>query len=651
MIEKSMNALEFNKILAKLSEYAISDRAKQKLLALTPYLSERDVKAKIKDTTEGRRILDHIGTPPLAIMKDIEMLIDLAEKGAMLIPEQLIQISLFLNACKRMKGFLKRAEVLGVDIAGYGGSIYELNTLSTEIDHSIRNNSIDDNASKELKDIRRKMDQLRTEMKSKLENQLRSKKEWFTDGYVATRNGHFVLPVKKEYKNMVCGSVLDISSSGSTYFIEPTIVARLKEELSILEIAQSNEERRILYILSALVSENSFQIKLNMEAMELLDFIFAKAKLSVDMKAIPPTVNTERYIYIENGRHPLINPTECVPLNFELGKGTYGIVITGPNTGGKTVALKTVGLLQLMAQSGLHVPCDAAQLCMNNLVLCDIGDGQSITENLSTFSSHITNIIHIMSYADRDSLILLDELGSGTDPAEGMGIAIAILEELRHKGCLFVATTHYPEVKEYANKTEGLVNAKMAFDRESLKPLYRLEIGEAGESCALYIAKRLGLPKHMLDIAYREAYCRANEKTQKSMDQSLLEGAALAPEGRCDPPSIVADTTKQRDPKSANARSLRFNIGDSVVVYPQKKIGIVFRKANEKGEVGVQIQKKKEFINHKRLQLKASASELYPEDYDFSIIFDSVANRKARHRMEKGYQSDLEIVYEKEQLM
>jgi dsDNA-specific endonuclease/ATPase MutS2 len=607
------------------------------------------VKAKIKDTTEGRKILDHIGTPPLAVMKDIEMLLELSEKGAMLIPEQLTNIGLFINACKRMKNFLKRAESLGVDIAGYGGSINDLSTLSTEIDNTIRNNRIDDNATKDLKDIRRRMEQLRTEMKTKLDAQLRSKKEWFSEGFVATRNGHFVLPVKKEYKHMVSGSVLDISSSGSTYFIEPTIVAKLKEELSIQEIAESNEERRILYVLSASVGENAFQIRLNMEAMESLDVVFAKAKLSVDMKAIAATINTDRYIRIEKGRHPLLKQDECVPLDFEVGKDHFGIVITGPNTGGKTVALKTVGLLQLMAQSGLHVPCEDAKLCMNNMVLCDIGDGQSITENLSTFSSHITNIINILNYADKESLILLDELGSGTDPAEGMGIAIAILEELRHKGCLFVATTHYPEVKDYANKTEGLINAKMAFDRESLRPLYRLEIGEAGESCALYIAKRLGLPKHMLDIAYHEAYCRDTETVSQSIDRNFLEGATEVSETMTHP-MIISHIEKHKEAKPVNQRSARFNIGDSVVVYPQKKIGIVFRKADEKGEVGVQIQKKKEFISHKRLQLKASASELYPEDYDFSIVFDSVANRKARHKMEKGYHADLEIVYEKEQL-
>ena len=651
MIEKSMKALEFNKILELLSEHAVSETVKQKLLDLKPYLNERDVNAKLKDTTEARKILDHIGSPPLAAMKDIKMLVELAEKGAMLIPEQLIQIGLFINACKRMKSFLKRAESLGVDIAGYGGSMNELSHLSGEIESTLRGNTIEDSASKELKDIRRKMEQANSEMKSKLDSQLRSKKEWFADGYISIRNGHYVLPVKREYKNLVSGSVLDISSTGSTYFIEPTAVSKLKEELSILEIADSNEVRRILYVLSSLVGENAFSIGLNMEGMETLDFIFAKAKLSLDMKAIPASINVSRQIRIENGRHPLIKSAECVPLNFTLGynesgKEVTGIVITGPNTGGKTVALKTVGLLQLMSQSGLHVPCENAELCMNNAVLCDIGDGQSITENLSTFSSHITNIINILSHTDRDSLVLLDELGSGTDPAEGMGIAIAILAELMQKGCLFVATTHYPEVKDYANKTEGLLNAKMAFDRESLKPLYQLEIGEAGESCALYIAKRLGLPKQMLERAYQEAYCRDSNPSHTTINSSFIDNAIENNITETLAPVITSRIEKTILPKPVSTHSQRFNIGDSVVVYPQKKIGIVYKKADEKGEVGVQIQKSKELINHKRLQLKVAATEMYPEDYDFSIVFDSVANRKARHKMDKGYQAGLEIVYE-----
>lgn len=641
MINKTIKAVEFDVILTMLCEYAFSENAKQRLLNLRPYLNQREVNAKIKETTEARDMLDHMGQPPLAAMKEIGKLLELTEKGAMLLPEQLTNVAQFISACNRMKSYLRKAESLGVDIAYYGGSINELSSLFEGINLAIRNNSVDDNASKDLKDIRKKIDHAKLEIRLKLDSLLRSRKEWFTDSYVSTRNGHFVLPVKKEYKNQVNGSVLDISSTGSTYFIEPNSVMKLEEEVSLLHIAEDNEERKILYSLTALVGEDTFTIKLNMEAMETLDFIFAKAKLSLDMKGIPATINTNRSIHIINGKHPLLKSTECVPLNFTIGNGINGVVITGPNTGGKTVALKTVGLLQFMAQSGLHIPCEKADLCMNNIILCDIGDGQSISENLSTFSAHLSNIINILNQSDKESLILLDELGSGTDPAEGMGIAIAILEELQLKGCLFLATTHYPEVKEYANMREGLINAKMAFDRESLKPLYKLELGEAGESCALYIAKRLGLPKRMLERAYQEAYCKGVQTVHKEIDANFLETALE------DSVTIVSNHILKEIPKKpANTRSMRFHIGDSVVVYPQKKIGIVFQEANEKGEVGVQIHKNKEFINHKRLQLKAAASELYPPDYDFSIVFDTVANRKARHQMDKGYQTDFEIVYD-----
>jgi dsDNA-specific endonuclease/ATPase MutS2 len=646
MIEKTIKALEFDTILNMLSENAFSDKARQKLLNLKPYLSLTEVNAKMKETTEARKILDSMGTPPLPSMKDMETILELTEKGSMLLPEQLSLTAQFITACVRVKNYLKKSEFLGVDIAYYGASLQDLDPLLKEINLAIRGNRIEDSASSELKEVRRKQEHVNAEIKSKLEGLLRSKKEWFTEGFVSTRNNHLVLPVKKEYKNQVSGSTLDISSTGSTYFIVPNAVLKLEEELSLLKIREENEERIILYTLTALVHDNMMSFQINMEGLETLDFIFAKAKLSIDMKAVPAVMNTDRYINLINGRHPLLKPAECVPLNFTLGNGIQGVIITGPNTGGKTVALKTVGLLSLMAQCGLHIPCESGELCLNNLILCDIGDGQSITENLSTFSAHITNIIEILSHTSKESLVLLDELGSGTDPAEGMGIAIAILEELRTKECLFLATTHYPEVKEYADQTDGLLNAKMAFDRESLKPLYRLEIGEAGESCALYIAKRLGLPKRMLDRAYQEAYVKTSgEKQQTLPDSSFLEDA------NDDTVSVITEQIKkEKKEKPVNTRSMRFQIGDSVVVYPQKKIGIVYQAANEMGEVGVQLQKHKQLINHKRLQLKASAQDMYPENYDFSIIFDTVENRKARHKMEKRYQPDLEISYDKEDL-
>lgn len=646
MVEKSMITLEFDKIKNMLCKNAVSEEAALKLAGLEPSLNEAEVREKINETTQARKLLDSMGHPPLASMKDIGIILELAHKGAMLQPEQLNNINMFINACKRMKSYLKRAEAVEISLASYGASINELGGLANEIQLAIRNNQVDDNASAELKGIRRQMERINSDIKSKLESMLRGKKEYFTEGFVSIRNGHYVLPVKKEYKHIVSGSVLDISSSGSTYFIEPAAVARLKDELDLLEIAESNEVRRILYELSALVADNAQAIRTNMEIMASLDFAFAKAKLSIDLKAVPANINTNRKIVINNGRHPLLKQDECVPLNIQIGDGIRGIVITGPNTGGKTVALKTVGLLQLMAQSGLHIPCQSADLCMNNAVLCDIGDGQSITENLSTFSSHITNIINILNQSNNESLILLDELGSGTDPAEGMGIAIAVLEELRKKGCLFIVTTHYPEVKEYAARTEGLINASMAFDRESLMPLYRLEIGKAGDSCALYIAKRLGMPAHILKRAYAEAYFGTRKEVKSIPEKDLFKDLPVTDSDQKSKPHPPAVIQKQTQPKHINTGGECFNIGDCVMVYPEKKLGIVFSKVNNKGQVGVQIQKKKIYINHKRLKLKVPAAELYPENYDFSIIFDSVANRKARKKMNKGHQPGLQIVYE-----
>ncbi|MDP4110375.1 MAG: DNA mismatch repair protein MutS, partial [Bacillota bacterium] len=375
--------------------------------------------------------------------------------------------------------------------------------------------------------------------------------------------------------------------------------------------------------------ENLPAIRLNIEAMETLDFLFAKGKLSIFMKASPVSLNTGREIHIINARHPLLNRDSAVPLNFTSGNKVSGVVITGPNTGGKTVALKTVGLLSMMAQSGLHVPADeTSSFCLRNLILCDIGDGQSISENLSTFSSHMKNILEILKLANSESLVLLDELGSGTDPAEGMGLAIAVLDELCAKGCLFAVTTHYPEIKEYAAKKPGLVNARMAFDKESLMPLYRLEIGEAGESCALYIAERLGMPRKMLDRAHDAAYGRPREERFTALPQ-------VNPGADTPAPKIVVQNEMKPESKSHKSK---FSIGDSVIVYPGKEIGIVYALSNEKGEIGVQIKGVKKLVNHKRIKLNVAASKLYPENYDFSIIFDSVENRKARHIMGKRHE-------------
>lgn len=644
-----MNAfqiLEYNQILETLCEAAVSEKAKEQLRKIKPYLSEQECLHKMKETTLAKELLESYGTPPLAAMTEVEENVTLSEKDGCLLPEQLENIARFATSCRRMQQYLKRAEGGNNDIAYYGRSFADLNALGEEIAQCIQADRVLDGASTSLRDVRRRIENANSKIREKMESILRDKKAWFADSYSSIRNGRFVLPVKKEYKSKVSGTVVDTSGSGNTYFIEPSAIGKLQDELQWLQIEEENEVRTILYTLTAMVQEESSNIRLNMELMEMLDVIFAKGKLSVDMKANEVNITTERVLRIHEGRHPLLNREVCIPLEFQVGNGIRGVIITGPNTGGKTVALKTVGLLSLMAQSGLHVPARKDSLfTMNSVVLCDIGDGQSIQNNLSTFSSHITNVISILEEASEESLVLLDELGSGTDPAEGMGIAISILEELRRKGCLFLATTHYPEVKEYAAKQEGLINARMKFDRESLKPLYQLEIGEAGESCALYIAKRLGFPEHLLQIA-EEAISKTD--TSHVLGEMKLQDNTSTTPGKMSKKLIKPiQITHLSNKKEEISKS--YQMGDSVMILPEKKQGIVYRPADERGEVIVQIQGVRKKVSYKRVKLLVSAAELYPPDYDFSIIFDSVEIRKARHQMSRKYQPGVSVAYEDEE--
>ena len=466
-------------------------------------------------------------------------------------------------------------------------------------------------------------------MKQKAEQIMRSNKECMADNYCTFRNKRICVPVKKEYKLKIRGSVIDKSATGNTLFIEPSGAAKYYEQLQQLRVGEENEIYRILYTLTAVVADVTAVMEENISMIEKLDFIFSKGKLSIDLGATEPSINTGRRISLKDARHPLMDKATNIPLQFNIGGETRGIIITGPNTGGKTVAIKTVMLNCMMAQCGLHVTCREADLCMNNSFLCDIGDGQNISENLSTFSAHIKNVLEVLREVNRDSFVIMDELGSGTDPAEGMGIAISILEELRKSECLFLVTTHYPEVKEYAGKTRNIINARMTFDKETLRPTYQMVIGEAGQSCAFYIADRLGMPTNMLKTAIRAAYGQSAIETypfsQKDTPVAKQNGNKL---------------TKLKKQRNNMALMNKFKRGDSVMIYPDKKIGIVCEPINKKGVLRVQMPNKKIWINHKRVKLHVAASELYPEDYDFSILFDTAANRKIRHDMERKYTDD-----------
>lgn len=641
-MNQSFEILGYHAILEQLSELANTERGKQQALELKPYLEESKLRKNLRDTTQARQMLTLAGTAPIPAMEKVEDSVDGAVRGELISPEALEEIGYFLAAVRRLKDYLGRGRQYGIGLAFYDENLVCLEELEQELERSIRSGRVCDYASNELRDIRREIENLEDKLKNKAEVMMRAQKSAMAENFVVSRNGRLCLPVKKDCRSKVRGTVVDRSASGATLFIEPEGVAALREELELLRIGEDNEERRILYQLADMIARQEAVFKSDIEMIVKLDFIFAKGRLSEKLEAVQPEINTERRIRIVKGRHPMLRKEECVPLDFSIEPPAKGVVVTGPNTGGKTVSIKTVGLLSLMACSGLHIPCGEADICMNSQVLCDIGDGQNISDNLSTFSAHISNVIDILKLVNQESLVLLDELGSGTDPTEGMGIAIAILEELRLSGCLFLATTHYAEVKVYAEQHDEIINARMAFDRENLKPLYRLEVGKTGESCALYIAKRLGLPDNMIAMAAGEAYGASGERFVKDLMNGHTPSGPLKKEHS---PRIKKQPVRNTETGKSGMMGAGggFTRGDSVLIYPEETIGIVVKPADELGNVLVQVRREKIWMNWKRLKLKVKAAELYPEDYDFSIIFDTVENRKARHQMSKKYVAGMEV--------
>lgn len=629
---KAMNIekqIEFDKIKELWMNLAVTEWAKEKIRGISFYLRETELKKQLRDTTESRKLMEKLGTPPLQNLTEIKDILVIAEKGSCLTPYQLERVERVLASVRRLKEYLNRGKLYDNPLAYDEESLDALEELKEEIGRQIRGGMVDDYASKELGQIRNQIVVCEEEMKQKAERIMRSNKECMADNYCTLRNDRICVPVKKEYKLKIAGSVIDKSSTGNTLFIEPAGVAKIYEELQLLKIDEENEVYRILYSLTAEVAAALPVINKTIATVEKLDFIFSKGKLSMDLDAVEPSINTERRIRLTDARHPLMDKKINVPLQFNIKEGVRGIIITGPNTGGKTVAIKTVMLNCMMAQCGLHVPCKEADICMNNSYLCDIGDGQNLAENLSTFSSHIKNVLEVLGEAGRESLVIMDELGSGTDPTEGMGIAIAILEELRKSGAIFLVTTHYPEVKDYADRAEGIINARMTFDKETLKPTYQMVLGEAGESCAFYIADRMGMPDEMLRMAIKAAYGEEavhNYHFQKNLEKDKVFFK-----------KNTAGISKIKKAKSNIELRIKYKLGDSVMVYPEKKIGIVCQPINEKGVLRVQLPGKKIWINHKRVKLHVAAEELYPEDYDFSILFETVGNRKIRHDMDRKY--------------
>ncbi len=644
MDKYALTVLEYDKIKEQLKQYAVSEEAKAVIDRLEPSTDSNAAEGWLRETGEARRIIDVRSGVPLSALSGIGRLFDKSGKGMVLLPEELTVLMDLLECVRRMKHFMLGMRLHAPSISAYADSMYELEDLYAEIARCIIDGRVDDRASPELHRIRKKLWITEDRIKQKLSSILNaaSASGYLQEAVVSTRNGRYAIPVKREHRRSLDGAVLDISSSGSTVFIEPSGIARLQEELNILRFDEENEVYRILARLTALADGCARELSINVEAMVHYDFLFAKAKYARAFDARSAGLNNSGNILIKRGRHPLIGMS-AVPLDFHIGGDYRALVITGPNTGGKTVALKTVGLLTLMVQSGLHVPVsEGSEFAVFADILADIGDGQSIEQSLSTFSSHVMNISAILKRAGQDTLVIMDEVGAGTDPSEGMGFAAAVLEEAYAKGATLVATTHYSELKKFAADTPGFKNGCMGFDINTLKPLYSLKIGQPGESNAFLIALRLGMEGRIIERAHEITY-----REKKRYDRSLLKpetgqetGTAADGIPVCEPAAEEVKKVKklqkqaEEQPKPSQKG---FSVGDCVYIGSMGRTGIVCEAENSKGEVTVMVMKKKLRVNKKRLSVFIDGKELYPDNYDFDIVLESKENRKKKKLMGKGH--------------
>ena len=502
--DKTLTTLEFDKICDLLASCAATEGAKELCRRLLPSDDPVEIARRLERTTDARRLSDAKGMPPFGSVRDVSAACERAEKGAMLSTRELLDVAGLLRSARALSDYNKTNRTFPTSLDEIFGRLLCNRTLEERITRSILSEDmIADEASPALADLRRKIRDTNNRIKETLQHYISgSYSKALQDNLVTTRNGRYVVPVKVECKNEIKGLIHDTSSSGATIFVEPMAVVEANNELRMLQSKEEHEIERILFALSADVSTAAESLRLDYLNITDLAFRFACGEFSARIGGCAPLVTEDGPIDLRRARHPLIAKEKVVPTNIRMGDNCDTLIITGPNTGGKTVTLKTIGLFSLMAQAGLHIPVDAdSSVRVYRSILVDIGDEQSIEQSLSTFSSHMVNIVSIMKQVDNRSLCLFDELGAGTDPVEGAALAVAVIESVRKVGAMCVATTHYTELKTYALHTEGVLNASCEFDVTTLKPTYRLIIGTPGKSNAFAISEKLGLPREIIELA------------------------------------------------------------------------------------------------------------------------------------------------------
>ncbi|MBB6713298.1 endonuclease MutS2 [Clostridium gasigenes] len=622
MNKVTLEKLHYYELKEIVKGYCVSGLGKRLIDKLEPSSNMKIVNQRLNETSEGRRLLDASYNIPLDGIFNILPLIDKIEKGESLDASDLTMMSNFLRGCRKVKLFIKDKEGYAPTLSSYGENICDLSYIEDEINLSIRGSIVDSNASKDLKRIRRHIDICESKITEKLDKFLKNdgNKEYIQEFFISQRGGKYTIPIKAAHKNKVQGTIIETSSKGTTVFIEPNVISKYTSDLAVLKAEESMEEYKILATLTDMLFERIKDLKVNVDVISEYDMILAKAKYSKSIKGIKPKLNDYGYIKVIKGKYPLIK--NSTPLDFEIGESYRGLIITGPNAGGKTVVLKTIGLLTLGVQSGFHIEAEqGTELSVFKKLFVDIGDNQSVENALSTFSAHIKNIAEIIKESTKSTLLLFDEIGSGTEPNEGSALAIAILEELYHKGCITISTTHYGEIKNFSKEHPDFENAAMEFEKETLEPLYKLSIGKVGNSNALYISKKMGLYDSIIDKA-REYINTKNYNYNLIKDSKVLKNKEL----------------------QVKENFYEYSVGDKIILLENNESAIVYKERDRLNNVTILYNKEFVEVNYKRIELELKASELYPEGYDLNQLFISYKERKLEKDIERGSKKALKKI-------
>lgn len=613
MNNETFEKTQFNVIKDKLSSYTISEYGKKRVQALQPSAKIDVVKKRLQETAEGKAILMANLHVPFMGLSGLDHLTNQVEKGFVLEPKELINYADFLRSNRMIQQFMQKNQFLAPLLAQYSESLTIFTEIEERIYQVIRNNQVENDASRELRKIRNAIANCEKEIDQKMQTFLRhsQNKAKIQEAVVVKKNERFTVPIKASFKNQVSGTIVDASTKGTTVFIEPKGIGKLNDKLLVLKMEEATEVYQVLSELTGAIAEKMQVIQQNIEVVAEYDMIFAKAKFSREIKGIEPNVNREGIAKLINVCHPLLGE-QAVPLSLKIGKEYRGLTITGPNAGGKTVVLKTLALVTLQTMIGLQIKADqGTTIALFDQIFVDIGDQQSIENSLSTFSGHMNNISTIYRQTKANSLILLDEIGSGTEPNEGAALAIAIMEAFYQKGSILLTTTHYGEIKRYSQEHEDFTTAAMAFDSEKLTPKYQLLLGETGDSNAFWIAEKMDLNQQVIKQA--KSYLTSREyETQKKVFKT------------------------EKMPVEPKEKDVAFHKGDRVLWTEKNKIGLVYERMIGTPMVKIYLNQEMITVHQKKLKLEQPGQELYPDNYDLDSLFEEYKVRKKRRDLERG---------------